>query len=232
MKTTNYSIFKIMNINRDILEFRIKRVIESIMEIGYIESRPIIVDKDLFIIDGQARFEACKKLKLPIIYEIYNGDSKKAMIALNSFQQVWTQKDFVYSWAKQGKESYIKLVEYEEHYKFGISNSIAICMPKTAADNGRMIKKGDEFEINIKRYDIADFLLEAKIYLNFWKKHHFVQSIVKLHKLTTKENCDKIQSKLLIITEQPTVNHYLMVYENILNKHKKNPDNIVALLTR
>ena len=86
MKTKNYEMFEYMDSNRKINAGLVERLVKSIKEIGYIESRPIIVNEDMVVIDGQHRLEACKRLGIPVIYQVSNVDMSKAMIALNTNQ--------------------------------------------------------------------------------------------------------------------------------------------------
>jgi len=228
MKTQNYEMFDFMTSNRNLNNGLIERLIKSINEIGYIESRPILVNESMVIIDGQHRFEACKRIGLPIYYEISNVDMNKAMIALNMNQQIWRLEDYITSWANQGKQCYKELLAFEEKYKLGTSNAIAILKgSKSGSSNG--IRAGLEFEVNPKKDEIAEFILKCKPFLPFYKNKNFVYSVEVLFRKTTVKNCNKVLDKIQPLRQQALLADYLSFYENILNRYKKNDDDRISL---
>ena len=66
--TTNYDLFSFMPGNRDIAKKNM--LVKSIEKIDLTEYKPIIVNENYVIIDGQHRFMACKELEKPIYYII------------------------------------------------------------------------------------------------------------------------------------------------------------------
>ena len=64
----DYSVFKRLEGNRTVLSNRLKNLIESFR--GGEILNPIVVNKNMEIIDGQGRFEARRTLGLPIVYVI------------------------------------------------------------------------------------------------------------------------------------------------------------------
>lgn len=231
MKTLNYDLFTYMKRNRAINEGLVNRLMKSINEIGFIDARPILVNRDHIIIDGQHRFEACKRLKLPIIFEYSNVDMNKAMISLNTNQQIWRLHEYIQSWANDGRRCYIEILEFEEKNKFGISNSITICFGNCSSNRANNIRSGKEFIINPKKDEIASFLYCCKYYFDFWKEKHFVQSIEALFRKTDKTNITKVLNKIQGLRQQATIVDYLNCYENILNKGKKRDENRISLVT-
>ncbi len=111
MTTIDYDRFKFKEDNREINIGLVTRIVKSINEIGYDSSKPIKVNKDMEIIDGQHRFLACKQLGLPILYDISkNADDHRTLILLNANQEPWRTGDYVYSWAKTGITCYQKFL--------------------------------------------------------------------------------------------------------------------------
>lgn len=81
-----YSEFKKLNGNRSVLEQRKNMIIASIQERGWIRN-PIVVNEKMEIIDGQGRFEALKKLNMPVEYVVAKGATISDCIALNIKQK-------------------------------------------------------------------------------------------------------------------------------------------------
>lgn len=107
--------------NREIAEKHVDRLVELIRKNGYIEGMPIIVDEDGFIIDGQHRYLACKKLGIepPIVL----GKNFDIVPFLNSTQLKWTVKDYVNYYVVKGYPDFIILDQLCK--KKNISPSIA-----------------------------------------------------------------------------------------------------------
>lgn len=228
MKTKNYSMFRFIDTNRVLNQGIINRLIESINKIGYIESRPVIVNQDMIIIDGQHRFEACKKMNIDICYEIENIDVETAMIELNANQLIWRQQDYIASYAAKGVDCYVKLMEFENKYKLGISNSIITLLGTSA--NAKEIRKGKVYELNQFADKIAQFCLSAKKYLYFGKDKHFVWAVCVLYKRASEKDIEKLFSQISIVQRFASVSDYLKCFENIINKNKKGDINKIKLL--
>jgi len=70
--TYDYEIFKRMRGNRILNNSHVKNLVKSMKE-KYLP-QPILVNKDMEIIDGQHRFAAAEELNLPIHYLIIDGE--------------------------------------------------------------------------------------------------------------------------------------------------------------
>ena len=106
LNTRNYEIFKKLQGNRAVQEDRIKNIINSINEVGYIKS-PIVVNEKREVIDGQGRLEAAERLNLPIHYIIVPGIGIEECRAMNINQKSWGLTDYIKSYADMGQESFI-----------------------------------------------------------------------------------------------------------------------------
>ncbi len=228
MKTKNYEMFEYMDSNRKINAGLVERLVKSIKEIGYIESRPIIVNEDMVVIDGQHRLEACKRLGIPVIYQVSNVDMSKAMIALNMNQQIWRLSDYIDSYATQGKKCYKYILDFENKYKLGISNSIIICL-NDYSHRANDIRIGKEFTINPESNNIAKFIINCKSYFDFYKSQKFAHSVMLLHKYASKSDVNKVFEKIQSLRQLVKTSDYLNYYENIINRYKKNSELKVVL---
>lgn len=129
-ETDNYSLFGYIRGNREISSSNLKKVTESLKKrriketsilVGYVPD-----DKDgkiFHILDGQHRFESCKKLGLPIsfvIYEDYNpSDMDKSLGVielLNTASKTWDVSNFMISKAMIGNVNYQRYAELYNKY--------------------------------------------------------------------------------------------------------------------
>lgn len=113
--TSNYGMFKELLGNREVKEDRVAAIMDSIAKVGYRNS-PIVVNRNMEVIDGQGRLEACRRLNIPVLYTFDDNAGIDECIAMNIKMRNWTVEDYISSYAKRGFENYIKLVELYEKY--------------------------------------------------------------------------------------------------------------------
>ena len=114
--TDNYKMFRHLEGNRDVKDGRVAGIINSISKIGYVCS-PIIVNEKMEVIDGQGRFEAAKRLNLPVYYLIVKGIGLDECRAMNIKQSNWTTDDFIKSYCTTGDQNYIYLSQLYKEFK-------------------------------------------------------------------------------------------------------------------
>jgi len=133
--TSDLSVFKILEGNRNINLANVERLVKSIEENGFLQM-PIIVNENYEVIDGQHRLMAAKKLNSIIYYHKVNNYDLKTAITLNRNQSNWSIADYIRSYCDLGYKDYIKLQEFSEANKdFGLM----ICAELTSLDKNRHI---------------------------------------------------------------------------------------------
>lgn len=216
--TTNYDKFNFIKFNRKLNEGLVKRLMSSIKEIGYVTGKPVIVDKDMNIIDGQHRFEACKRLKLPIYYTVEKADVQKAMMNLNAQQSNWQTKDYISSYAESGLKCYADLLNFDQLYGLGISNSLEIFFEHL--DRGSIInalRKGKIFKVNTQASEIARFITDCNL-VPYYKSAYFVRAVTRVYKKATKAQLEKLKAGIVSLPQQATAAAYIASFENIVNR--------------
>jgi len=151
----DYSKFKKLNGNREVLEGRKKMIKSSIEKRGWIRN-PIVVNEKFELIDGQGRFEALKELGLPIEYVVSEGATIDDCIALNMKQLNWKPMDFISCYADLGYPDYQFLRSICEEYKAYCGAEIVAILLGVPSTTGKTIGKGgDVTEGRFKVYDKA-----------------------------------------------------------------------------
>lgn len=115
MRTDNLDKFRRLEGNRAILEPRLKKIMKSIEEVGYIMS-PILVNDKWEVIDGQGRLEALKRLGMPVDYIMLPGIGINECRAMNIHQTNWGMIDYINSYAEIGNVSYAFLSQAYKAY--------------------------------------------------------------------------------------------------------------------
>lgn len=117
-RTSDLSIFKTLNGNREVKDRRKQKLMESIDKYGYI-TNPIIVNERYEVIDGQGRLAACKELGTPIDYIIVPNIGIKECQVFNMYGETWKVRDFIECYAQRGSKDYERILKLSE-IGFGI----------------------------------------------------------------------------------------------------------------
>ena len=144
METTkNYEMFKFKSGNRNLDRNHINKLKKSITQYGFLQSKPIIVNEDCEIIDGQHRFIALKEMGMEIPY-VVEPDIDDMLITLNVTQKNWTIKDYIKHYAKNGKESYKRLLRLSNEMKLDPTSILSMGYRNsyTNGDDTKRIKEG------------------------------------------------------------------------------------------
>ena len=125
-KTTDYSKFAFPKGNRVIHQQNVLKIINSMKLHGNksaISCREIACGNEtiLEIVDGQHRFEACKELKLPVHYDVWDDLNDDVMIALNENQRNWSLEDYLNCGVYKNIPDYLILQEYTKKTDFGVA---------------------------------------------------------------------------------------------------------------
>ena len=136
--TTDYSQFSLMEQNRDVdmNNRKVKNLNESMQRYGWLDAFPMMVKKKgskLVVIDGQHRLAVARENGMPAKYVVDNKDVDVAH--LNDTSHSWTIEDFVYRFAKEGKDDYVELVSFSEKYGISINMSSGILANTSSPGN-------------------------------------------------------------------------------------------------
>lgn len=112
LSTTDYSIFKSIEANRDILPGHVSNLVDKIQKRNLLDVNPMLLTSDLFIIDGQHRLEAARLLGVPIYYVISDRLTTQDISILNTSKKLWKLTDYLNFYMISGKEEYKKLSKF------------------------------------------------------------------------------------------------------------------------
>ena len=126
LSTKLYSKFKVIGGNRAIHEKHLQTLMASISDTNMLESNPIIVNKNMEVIDGQHRLEAAKRMHLEIHYVVAPDAKVKEVQRLNTAVKRWDLRDYAISYSLTGNKEYDKVLKFCD--KYGITMSEAVMM--------------------------------------------------------------------------------------------------------
>jgi hypothetical protein len=151
-KTKNYEMFILRDDNREkgICKNHVKRLVESIKARNLLELRPITVNKNYEVLDGQHRLEAAKILKVDIYYEQRDDLHSLDIITMN-VAKAWGMSDFLNYYCKNGYKEYQKLKNFMEKHNLNVK--IALMITCGSADNIRDEYRSGKFIFPDENYD-------------------------------------------------------------------------------
>lgn len=129
--TKNYARFKFIPGNRPVTDSTINIKFREMKRKNLLEAFPIVCryrasDDKLIIYDGQNRYEAAKKLGLPIYYIVSDDIHLSDIAPINSAQRPWRPRDFLISNVDRGNKDYAELKAFVD--ETGIPLSVAIAL--------------------------------------------------------------------------------------------------------
>lgn len=147
-KTDDLDMFKFTKFNRNVLftDEMLKQAKE-----GFIN--PIIVNEYMVVIDGQHRLEHAKKAGVPIEYIIKPGLGEHDIVRMNTTQRPWSLLNFIESYANQGSEQYVSLLNLINKKYAGTSVVIAVGRDATGSYTGlsELVKSGNFEFVNFEQ---------------------------------------------------------------------------------
>ena len=212
-QTKDYDKFKFFDYNRTIgSNTMLSRSLEIVDMTMYV---PIIVTNDFYIIDGQNRFQMCRKLGLPITYTIYEGNPEVAMIALNTALKPWKQLDWFKYYVSKHNGVYLKLkgkIDARPIPNF----SDAILLFSQNHTNAKQFREGklkDESELYD---DVYDFISTIEIPRDVRWYRAFVHGVMVFFQRHggDRKKIEKLRRKISAVAKFSRVDDYVMAFEN------------------
>jgi len=132
----DWGLFKTFNYNRIVDEKRVEKLMSSISKTNIVTAiLCVFIDGFYYIIDGQTRFNACKRLNRDIVVELVENITSvpDIMSELNRNNKAWRTIDYFNMWTILGKEGFIEIKKIMDEYDLSF-NQINIFMNKRNND--------------------------------------------------------------------------------------------------
>src|ERR1700690_547235 len=172
LKTNDYTIFKTHENNRKINPLNLQKIIFSLKKQNMLQFRPILVDQNMNVIDGQHRLEAAKELNLEIYYQKNSEATHQDIVLLNTNQKPWSYDDYFNYYISLGNEDYKKIKQFCLQSNMTISEFVQ--QFSTDKSNISSVVKGGNFKfpseerliiINKLIKDVSDVLNSINRYV-------------------------------------------------------------------
>lgn len=223
--TSKYDDFQVMTGNRMVNRAHVRQLVESIEEKPEsIQYSPILVNENMFVIDGQHRLEALKQLKMPVHYIVGEGLTIDDARRMNATMANWSPMDYAKSYAEGGNRNYREYIYARERYKTNhtvtahyLANNLNSRTTSSWFRRGKF--EVDDLETGLKRLEL---LVRLQGMSNVGQYRDFGMAFLKV---LNNENLDverffnrfeEIGNKTLT-GPLPTIHDYLRSFESIYN---------------
>lgn len=181
--TRDYSRFTTIKGNRSLVKAHINKIMRAIeTDTETIKFNPILVNDKMQIIDGQHRFEAIKKLQLPVYYIVAGNRNLEDVQKLNSGRKAWTPMDYAKSFVAHGNDNYAKYIHLRETYN--INHDVLLVYLSTHDDiNTSVMFKDGKLKVSDIGYsdNLCQYLSRFKPLYRNWHKRPFALAIKNLY---------------------------------------------------
>lgn len=194
-KESDLSVFKKHEQNDAMDPKNLRNIIASITAHNMLEYRPILVDKDMRVIDGNHRLEAAKQLGLDIYYQMDISATHENIVLLNSNSRTWKINNYVDYYASLGSTDYIRLNEFLNKKQIQVGTFLRIIKGKGGKANKTICGGTFKFPSPEKIQD-----LEIKMEKIDRIQQEMSRYLIKNHKCARSK---KMQGAVLSLMENP-----------------------------
>ncbi len=229
--TTDYSLFKSIDGNRNKNLLHINRLKKSMSE-NYLFTI-ITVNEKYEIIDGQHRFEIIKELNLPLNYVICEGYGLNEVHILNANSKTWSSDDYLEAYCKLGYSDYILYRNFKQRYGFGTRENVSILSGGNIyvkTDHMKEFFKGNFKVVNYSECcNMAEKIELISKYYKGYKRRAFVYAMISLFKnknFNFDEFIQKLQYQQNQLVDCVNSSQYIALIEEIYNFRRREKINL------
>jgi len=232
-KTSQYGLFSYDARNRPVDPRRVKALVKSMKEIGFI-NQPIKVTKGGVIIDGQHRLEAAKVAAVPILFYIdySKGDVYQKMSTSNRLGKMWTKQDHIHGLSQEGLPAYVSLSNFQMEYpEIKMTEQLMLMQNNTSTMYKDDFGDGKWKHGSIKTAKMwANQIMEIKPYYADFNKSLFIRSMIEIFNKHPEfiwgEFMKKVKLRPAMLYPCGDRRQYKQMIEKIYNHHRRNSDKI------
>lgn len=228
VRTTDYTIFKSRDDNRNIDEAQVQKIMGKIKKLNLCHAKPMLVNEHMEVIDGQHQLEACKRMKIEVYYVVvdFKGKSDEAMIDINTINKHWILDDYIKHYAsKSGSQfdSYRFLKKFHEQNPQFSSSVCATIITNTGNGYQKQLRNGTFKPGKSDPYEVVSMLKQYKEIMPFAYKINFIRaflSIIRSNEYNHELHYPKMEKHSRSCREQATTVNYIDMFEEYINKGK------------
>jgi len=158
-----YYALEIIDCNRNVPQSNVNALKKSIEKNNALYLKPITIDNEYYIIDGQTRYRACQELNIPFYVDIVDSIewSNEDLISINTTQRNWKLQDYLRYYVKFNTDSYIAFEQFLKLHKHITIQMLIAIFNKTNSRshlNSKIFKNGELKYDNSNKSTILEWL--------------------------------------------------------------------------
>jgi len=229
-ETIDYNKFELYSMNRDVS--REKFLKKSLEKYGWIPAFPMYVVKNgssrLKIKDGHHRFHVARALQIPVKYVVCEENSLSIQ-ELNKTVRSWSINDYLDSFVRMGKPSYLYLKEYCQRTGIAVTVAMPMLAGNSACASGLHLLnsfKDGKFDATTEGINTG-MVIENIIKVmmadgnEFCCQKSFVGALSKIcavKEVSTPQLIKKLRKYSVLLHKQPTTDLYIKNLEEVYNR--------------
>lgn len=185
-KTKDYDLFVFRDDNREKIDkAHVLKLIESIKSRNLLELRPICVNANMEIVDGQHRLLAAKTLGVDIYYQQDKSLDASDIIRMN-ISKPWTIGDYLNFYCEQGYDEYIKIKRFVEKHNLSLKVALNIIMGNQKNNflqfkNGQFTFMQEEIDQQIQVcWDTIGYIKKMNGYSAYTNSSRFWKALLRI----------------------------------------------------
>ena len=216
MKSSDYEKFSILEQNRVVNDKHVNELVVSIQNSGQLT--PIIINEKFEIIDGQHRFDACKILKIPVMYLISYKTSINEVILMNNTQKSWKLHDYLRCFSDKkwhNHETYQKVDKFMREHDLKLTTCIVLLSEGTGSGGATGSSLAGQGLVSFRKgtYKIGNFARAQAIAKILSEIKAFAPDLV---------GSDRFCRSYCKLSSEPKWNHDSAVYQ--IKKYRRKYD--------
>ena len=222
--TTDYEKFSFIKGNRGISESQVNAIVNNIVnDTDLLRYNPILVNRNMGVLDGQHRLLAAQKAGVTIWWNVAPDDINLLTIANLNNGNKWSPKNFVSLYAASNKKAYILFRKFYSDYKLSTSTALLLFGRQTM----RSLREGTLHANDLLMYEeFAEALTDVRKYVYFAKFNRFADAFTRIYthpEYDHKRMLTKLKQRKDAIIRMATVEDHMRMLEEIYN-HKLSSD--------
>jgi hypothetical protein len=222
--TTEYSKFSLIKGNRGITDAHVNAIVHNIVnDMDLLRYNPILVNKNMGVLDGQHRLLAAQKAGVHVWYNVAPDDINLVTIANLNNGNKWNPKNFVSLYAVSNKKAYALFKKFYDDYEFSTSTALLLFGRQTMKSLREGTLHADDL---LMAEELAGALMDVREYVKFAKFNRFADAFTRIYthpEYDHKRMLIKLRQRKDAIVRFATVEDHMRMLEEIYN-HKLSSD--------
>lgn len=224
---SDLDIFTSLTGNRDIDPYHLSRLQASISRNNLLHSQPIVVSKELQVLDGQHRLEAARNLGLSIYFIIVDDVDLTEVQIINQNTQDWRPSDFAKAYTTMGYNEYQTYLDFRAQYGFNHRDAMRLLGGYSQGGNANKRFKSGGFQVeNIEQaMEWGDRIVEIGQYYRGFKRRGFIPAVLTMFEHEDYDHgkfMEKLESQSTKLVDCVNKEDYIRLLEDIYNWNMKN----------